>query len=85
MRTAAQAAHNDIELALLRRDWERRGVHVHTLPFVFGGEDAPLSWHLTQQEVRAIGAQWDAMADCRRKVAAFLAGSDALGPECPFC
>jgi hypothetical protein len=75
VRSAGQIAHNEIELELLRQKWVASGVTIDTVVFEFSDPAAPLSWHLTPDQVRAIAAEWnDKMESCRCRVRTFLAG-----------
>jgi Patatin-like phospholipase len=86
VRSAGQIAHNDIELGLLQDKWAAARIPIHSVPFEFPGEDAPLSWHLTPEEIKAIDNAWcDDMATCRKQVREFLDGSDNLNCGCPRC
>lgn len=74
VRSAGQIAHNNIELELLRRKWSDLGVNIQTEVFEFNNPRAPLSWHLTPDEVAAIAAVWNRdMGPCRHGVKQFLA------------
>jgi hypothetical protein len=82
VRTAGQVAHNDIELQLLQQKWSAAGVPIHTVIFEFSNRDAPLSWHLTRDEVKDIKTAWyKKMKKCRKSVHEFLEGNDNL-EEC---
>jgi hypothetical protein len=86
VRTAGQVAHNDIELELLQQKWAGKGVPIHTVTFEFHNSDAPLSWHLTQTEVREIRRVWlKDMEPCRQLVRQFLCGDDCLNCGCVKC
>jgi hypothetical protein len=76
VRTAGQIAHNQIELELLRQKWAAKNVTIESVTFEFSNQKAPLSWHLTPEEVTAIGNEWASrMGSCRRRVRSFLAGT----------
>jgi hypothetical protein len=77
VRTAGQLAHNEIELDLLRQKWEASGVIIDTVTFEFSNPNAPLSWHLTPDDIKAIAAEWNdpRMAPCRQEVKNFLAAA----------
>jgi len=84
VREAGQVAHNDIELELLQQKWAPAGagisgVDIQSVTFEFPGEHAPLSWHLTREEVEAIGRAWSSkdMSAPRRQVRDFLAARAA--------
>jgi hypothetical protein len=86
VRTAGQIAHNDIELHLLQQKWNAEGIPIHTVTFEFPGKDAPLSWHLTPEDIRHIEKAWiENMSGHKRRVMEFLNGSDRLGCGCPRC
>jgi hypothetical protein len=76
VRSAGQIAHNDIELTLLQDKWAKMGVEVDTAVFEFPGKQAPLSWHLTEQEKTQIRDAWnydEHVRDSVRIVQDFLA------------
>src|SRR5258708_8585270 len=84
VRSAGQIAHNDIELGFLQDKWAAAGVAIHSVPFEFPGEDAPLSWHLTPEEINAIRNAWcHRMNVYRKQVREFLDGNDNLNSQCP--
>lgn len=73
VRTAGQIAHNDIEFELLQAKWQLKGVEIETVRFVFPNKNAPLSWHLTEQEKQEIRDAWrDNMTVPIAEVAGFL-------------
>ena len=74
VRTAGQLAHNEIELELLRQKWAASGVTIDSVTFEFSNPNAPLSWHLTPQEIDAISTEWNGpkMAPSRKRVKNFL-------------
>jgi hypothetical protein len=73
VRSAGQIAHNNIELDLLVRKWAGAGVNIETEVFEFNNPNAPLSWHLTPDEVDEIAKVWQRdMAECRYRVRKFL-------------
>lgn len=79
VRSAGQIAHNDIELELLQAKWEQKGIQIETVSFVFPDKNAPLSWHLIQEQKDAIGKAWNEnMAGPIGKVEEFL---NARAPE----
>jgi|HubBroStandDraft_6_1064221.scaffolds.fasta_scaffold00449_11 hypothetical protein len=85
VRSAGQIAHNDIELGLLQAKWQTT-VPIHSVTFEFPGEDAPLSWHLTPEEIGRIRTAWSyGMNTGRERVRRFLAGDDHLNCGCPRC
>lgn len=75
VRTAGQLSSGRIQLDLLQRRWQgRTGIQLVT--FEYANPDAPLSWHLTVAQKRAIEAEWlrqseDPNSDLRR-VLSFL-------------
>jgi len=74
VRSAGQIAHNNLELELLRNKWSHAGVNIETQIFEFNNPRAPLSWHLTPEEVEEIAKLWDSdMGPCRQAVKKFLA------------
>jgi hypothetical protein len=87
VRSSGQVAHNDIELSLLQQKWAAAGVPIHAVGFEFPKADAPLSWHLTREEIEAIRTEWNSQlqGQSRNLVHQFLAGSDRLGCGCPKC
>jgi hypothetical protein len=81
VRSAAQVSHNDIELTLLQQNWARKGIPIHSLSFEFPDANAPLSWHLTANQQRAIDQAWDQCAPIqthRKSVQRFLLGERVL-------
>jgi len=81
VRSAGQIAHNDIELDLLQAKWKQKGVDIETVSFVFPDKNAPLSWHLIQEQKDAIRAAWQSqMGEPIRKVDEFLR-APAAEPE----
>ncbi len=86
VRSAGQIAHNDIELELLQQKWSTAGIPIHTVTFEFHNPNAPLSWHLTPEEVADIREAWRLdMSACRECVKQFLAGRKDLDCGCPQC
>lgn len=86
VRSAGQIAHNDIELELLQQKWAAAKVPIHTVTFEFQNPEAPLSWHLTPEDVRNVRSAWrDDMEQCRALVKEFLEGNDGLNCGCPRC
>jgi len=60
-------------LELLKQKWAAAKVAIDSVTFEFHNPNAPLSWHLTPEETKAIQDSWtDDMADCRRQVKEFL-------------
>jgi len=60
MRTSAQRVNNRAALRLLKDYWLQRGVCVVSIDAPYGGSEAPLSWHLTAAEKRAVDLEWAA-------------------------
>ena len=58
MRTSAQRVNNRAALRLLKDYWLQQGVCVVSIEAPYGGTDAPLSWHLTAAEKRAVDDEW---------------------------
>ena len=54
--------------------WAASGVTIDSVTFEFSNPNAPLSWHLTPQEIDAISTEWNSpkMAPCRKRVKNFL-------------
>jgi hypothetical protein len=78
VRSAGQIAHNDIELDMLQAKWKLKGIDIETVSFVFPDKNAPLSWHLIQEQKDAIRAAWEKQMDEPiRTVGAFLRPPDA--------
>ena len=75
MRTSAQRVNNRAAIRLLRDYWQQRGVCVASIQAPFGGSDAPLSWHLTAAEKRAVDEEWNRTSTpIIDKVRKFVAG-----------
>jgi hypothetical protein len=73
VRSAGQIAHNDIELEMLQAKWREKGIEITTVPFVFPDKNAPLSWHLIQEQKDAIHKAWATkMHEPIRQVEEFL-------------
>jgi hypothetical protein len=78
MRAAAQQVTNRTSLRLLRQYWQTQQVCIESLAVPFGAGDAPLSWHLTNAEKRAIRQKWtDDAPFYVASVRAFLEGRSA--------
>jgi hypothetical protein len=78
VRSAGQLAHNDIELDLLKHKWGLKDIKIHSVSFTFPNQNAPLSWHLIQEQKDAIGKTWnDDMGEAIREVTEFLAPEPA--------
>jgi hypothetical protein len=60
VRTAGQVSHRDMELKLLMEKWKDRGVTITSEDFELAKQDAPLSWHLMPEQIRAIADGWHA-------------------------
>ena len=58
MRTSAQRVNNRAAIRLLKDYWQQRGVCVASIQAPFGSTEAPLSWHLTAAEKRAVDEEW---------------------------
>ena len=75
MRTSAQRVNNRAAIRLLKDYWQQRGVCVASIQAPFGGADAPLSWHLTAAEKRAVDEEWNrASTPIIDQVRKFVAG-----------
>jgi hypothetical protein len=59
MRRSAQRVNNRAAVRLLKDYWQQRGVCVASIQAPFGGAEAPLSWHLTAAEKRAVDEEWN--------------------------
>ena len=80
LRSSGQLAHNDIELELLKQKWYSKGVSIRSVTFEFHVKEAPLSWHLTPTEQKAIQSAWEQdMMDCRKAVKQFLTSEISVG------
>ena len=78
MRAAAQQVTNRTSLRLLKQYWQTQQVCIESLAVPFGAGDAPLSWHLTDSEKRAIRKKWiDDAPSYVASVRAFLEGRSA--------
>ena len=74
-RAAAQQLTNRTSLRLLKDYWQLRDVCIESLAMPFGAGEAPLSWHLTDKEKKAIGQAWANTASSHiAAVSAFLEG-----------
>jgi hypothetical protein len=84
VRGTGQLAHNEQEIALLRRAWEGR-VSISSAVFQFCGGSPPLSWHMTPRQVDAIGEQWEAERQYQstRAVLDFLGAPETAGGDPP--
>jgi hypothetical protein len=61
MRSAAQRVSNRTMLELLAQEWRARSTCIETVHVPFGSDDTPMSWHLTQDQQRAVDAAWFAL------------------------
>lgn len=63
VRTTGQLSHNEEQLEIFMRLWEKQGVKIETIVFEFPREsDAPsppLSWHLREDEKRRLKDAWN--------------------------
>jgi hypothetical protein len=61
VRTTAQLVRDREKLELLQAKWAKDEDHVRIekAEFVFPGQDAPLSWQLTEKQKTEINAQWE--------------------------
>ena len=80
VRGSGQFAHNTIELDLLKEKWKGEKVTIDSVQFEFPDPDAPLSWHLTGEQKRAIHLAW---RDQHRKQAGTKIGG-ARAEVCKF-
>lgn len=59
VRTTAQLVRDRDELQLLEKKWLALDeVHIKFATFEFPGKKAPLSWQLTEEQIRAIEGEW---------------------------
>ncbi len=63
VRSSGQFVHSQTELKLLKEKWEGRGLVIDTAVFEFPNNDAPLSWHLTNQQKDEIANAWKRKID----------------------
>jgi hypothetical protein len=85
VRAAAQRASNRTALRLLKDAWRARKTCIESIQVPFGEGPAPLSWHLTTREKKAIDDAWSGLAaSTTTAVAGFLAGRAAT-PEGERC
>src|SRR4030095_17137093 len=86
MRGSAQRATNRTTIRLLKEAWQRQGTCIETLHAAVGSDDAPMSWHLTNDEQKAIDSRWNEVvgAPILEAVTKYLAGSAATtdGAQC---
>lgn len=59
VRTTAQLVRDREKLKLLTEKWEAKHVVIENARFTFPGQDAPLSWQLTDKEKGRIKTNWD--------------------------
>jgi len=73
VRGAGQVSHNETEYGLLQRAWAGK-VDLRSVVLEFPGDDPPTSWHLTEEQKKAIVKAWDtpSIRRCREEVRAFL-------------
>jgi hypothetical protein len=57
VRGAGQLSHSQVEFELLKKRWEGK-VEIRLVTFEYPNDDAPLSWHLTEKQKRAIENAW---------------------------
>ena len=57
VRTTSQALRDDIDVDLLKSEWAGR-VDVQSWTFTLRNPDAPLSWHLTRDDIAGIQRGW---------------------------
>ncbi len=78
VRTSAQRVNNRAAIRLLKDYWFERDVCVESVQAPFGGKDAPMSWHLTAAQKRAVDSEWDAVSQrLTEAVEKFLAADPA--------
>jgi hypothetical protein len=66
VRTTAQLVRDRDELGLLQQKWwEKAHVRIDVATFVFQGENAPLSWELTEKQANDIRQQWNTLTTQR--------------------
>lgn len=58
VRTNAQLFRNEVELELLKKQWESSGGIWKDVVFAFKNANPPLSWHMTPQEKIDINKNW---------------------------
>ncbi|WP_321474871.1 hypothetical protein [uncultured Paludibaculum sp.] len=58
VRDRSQRARNDLDVKLLEEILHARGVALTVARFSYPGPDAPLSWHLTQDEKSKLDLAW---------------------------
>lgn len=82
VRNASQRTTRHVELKLLAEAMAGRGVTmVNPVEFAFPSSDAPLSWHLTANEIEALNEAWEKMKGPRQEVARFLARDQARAAQ----
>lgn len=86
-RSAAQRMTNRTALKLLAEDWRTKRTCIEAVHVPFGSADAPMSWHLTQAEKKAVDDKWDAIEASQHIIEAvskYLKGGAAT-PEGAAC
>ncbi len=58
VRGAGQLSHSKVEFDLLKKRWEGK-VEIKLATFEYPNDDAPLSWHLTEKQKRAVESAWN--------------------------
>jgi len=58
-RDTGQFFHNEEELHLLTRLGAAHKTAIHDAVFEYAAADAPLSWHLSPNDVKAIEQEWN--------------------------
>ncbi|HKE05794.1 MAG TPA: hypothetical protein VKE91_17215, partial [Blastocatellia bacterium] len=61
VRGAGQLSHSKVEFDLLQKRWRERAgprVEIDLATFEYPNDDAPLSWHLTDKQKKAIENAW---------------------------
>ena len=78
MRSAAQRVNNRSALRLLKDYWLERGVCIESVPVPFKPAGAPMSWHMTVKEKKAVISEWNKVqAATAQAVSDFIAGKPA--------
>lgn len=78
MRTTSQVSRDQVDVAMLQEILGHRGVkEFHRVKFFFPTDDAPLSWHLTKEEIKAVRDAWMGTTVQVKEVKEFLKGSHA--------
>jgi hypothetical protein len=73
VRGTGQVSHNETEYGLLQRAWAGK-VELRSVVLEFPGDDPPTSWHLNEEQKKAIVEAWESpkIRACRDEVKAFL-------------